>query len=145
MKVLIYQLFKLLPDSEQYIDYDKSIWKLSRDSIKKYAEILDYDYKFFTDSSIHPRYSPFHPFIESIHLNYDKIVFIDSDVLATKNANNIISESSDLLISIKQTASGPLFVRPFATVPEDWVLKNWQELNSGVVVFPKAQYKNIHQ
>lgn len=145
MSVLIYQLFKPLPESEQYVKYDRRTWLMSSQSIKKYAETLGHEYRFFDDSNIHPRYSPFHPFVENLHKDYEKIVFVDSDVLATRNVRDIAKGSSNAMISIKQSVSGPLFVPKFAEQPEGWVLKNWSELNSGVVVFPRAQYENVEK
>lgn len=108
--------------------------KCSRDSIKTYADSIGADYKFLDKPLSVVHYGIFIPFLEGWCEEYDNICFIDSDVLATINADDIFVEEN--------IAPGKI-----STYIEDRNVKILHpninfigHANTGVVIFPRSVY-----
>lgn len=113
----------------------------SANSISRYAELFNIEYIFRTSGAPYlPHFGIFIPFIEGWCYNYDNICFIDNDVLATTKSENIFNYCFSDKINIKQSNSGPIYTPPFEDIAQ-WKIKH--ELNTGVVVFPRAVYNDI--
>ena len=91
MKTLIYQ----------YVNPYFKNSDLSQQSIRKYCELVGADYKLYTGDIVLAGYSPgalwgiFYPFLFDLeHITqYDKICYVDADILAVKNRDNIFDVS----------------------------------------------------
>ena len=113
------------------------VWELSFQSIKKYAEKYKVDYLLLDSGAPHTGYyAPFIPFLDDFYKQYDNICFIDADILATINSNNIFEDkyTNLQLLNIHKSACGPMRVDPFGVIA-DW--QNVDEINSGTVLMPK--------
>lgn len=112
---------------------------LSSSSFYKYAQKIGADYKFISrEIPISPFYGIFLPFTENWCDDYDAVCFIDSDILATKKAQNIFNNASNDKISIHKMKNA----KPKKDISSLKVYNNGI-LNSGVVVFPRSVYRDF--
>jgi hypothetical protein len=109
MKVLVYQFhkkdtFTMIPDGFRTIPVESygNYWELSAKSVKKYADKWGFDYLFLNPGP-EDDYKPFmfnetqferYRSIEFLK-NYDAVLYIDSDVLITPDADNIVDIYND--------------------------------------------------
>ncbi len=146
MKTLIYQYYYSLPkgqhtyhimkDENQYYEY-------SRQSICKYAKEKGHDYKFLNQRhEISPFYGIFLPFTEGWCKDYDAICWMDADILATQNAQDIFSQYDSARISAYFMKTQDRWENSNISESCGW-FKNKGHINSGVVIFPKSVYKFI--
>jgi len=135
MPQLIYQYYVNKPKSESHISVDFPYWELSKKSISKYAENCHADYRFLEDEHLtNPFYGIFLPFLQGWCHAYDKVCFIDSDVLAVSTAKNIFEISSDDCVTVSQLAhqrGHPYFKNKGGYV------------NTGITVIPRAIYNDF--
>jgi hypothetical protein len=139
---LIYQYFekpKLKDKNEIKVGFDYHL--LSKQSISKYSYLISSDYKLYDDGSPHTAfYGIFLPFLNNDCYRYDKLCFIDSDVLSTRHIQNIFNSTSDEVISYNLMNMGNLVAKPIVSI-EPW--NEYGHGNSGVVVIPRSQYENL--
>jgi len=132
MKILLYQYF------DPPINFNKNYWDYSISSIKKYAEKIDVEYEFISGGApYHPQYGILIPFIERWCDDYDLLIYVDCDILATSNSKNIVEYVNFENININHMNTGPLIVDPIES-QSPWFEDG--HANSGVVVFPKKIY-----
>ncbi len=135
MKKLIYQYYAEAPNSGPSIKTEFNYWELSKQSVSKYAEQCDADYKFLSHPFGHsPFYGIFLPFIEGWCKEYDAVCFMDSDILATTNFDNIFDHIEDDRIN---------YVQMKLKSKDHWLDSHGGHGNSGVVVFPRKIYESI--
>lgn len=143
MRNLIYQYFEptrrpMLP--KEY-EFDRDYWQFSKVSIEAYARKIGADYLFEESGApFDPHFSLFNMFLSDRCNEWDNICFIDCDVLATVNSRNIFTNASKTKLNVIQSNTGPLHTEPFEKIAE-W--RNSNELNTGVVIFPRAIYHKV--
>lgn len=146
MKTLIYQYYYSLPkrerthhimnDSNHYHDY-------SRRSIQKYAETYQHDYKFLNqEHPVSPFYGIFLPFTEGWCKDYDAICWMDADILATEDAQDIFSQYDPNYISAYFMETQNRWRNSDPNGPWGW-FKDKGHINSGVVIFPRPVYEYV--
>lgn len=142
MKKLVYQ----------YFNGSSSYANKSAISVRSYAESIDAEYKLYTDEvpkSVY--YGTFSPFFNGDYEKYDMICYIDSDVLATKAADNIFRYANNN-IGIHHMISCE-HVRPekqkeVSMFVQEMGVPEWKAIghaNAGVVLFPAARYDSFLQ
>ncbi len=140
MRCLIYQYYEYFDHKESVRVSDDYI-TLSRKSLSAYAQKCGADYRFLNEGAPHyPYFGIFLPFLQGWASDYDKICFVDCDVLATVNSQNVFEESSDIAMSANHMNDGPLVV---PHIPHSDHFGTMGHMNSGVVVFPKSMHKSI--
>jgi hypothetical protein len=140
MKKLIYQ----------YNNSNAEYAQKSKQSIEKYAEQVDADYKFY-DGGVplgNPYYGMFLPFFDSTCYDYDVMCFMDSDILSTTR-NGDVFKLSNSNIGVHHMNSGPVRPDKEKAVREFIVasgVDEWKDIghgNTGVVLFPEEQYEGF--
>ena len=138
MKALIYQYFDkpVSADTSQY-------WNCGVPSIKAYAKKPKLAYRLVSDPApFHPHYGTLMPFWQKWYDDWDCLIYIDADVLAMVDSRNILDYINYDEINISHMNSGPLRkdVPPVESQPP-WGPAG--HANAGVVVIPKAAYKDF--
>jgi len=109
--------------------------KLSKQSISKYAEKCNVEYKFLDHYIGYSTfYGIFLPFLEYWAHDYDAVCFVDSDVLATVNFENVFTHMQPDCVNISLTGTKS---------NNEWLDQQGGIANSGVVIFPKNIYGDI--
>lgn len=101
MKKLIYQY-----TNKETSDLDEEYQKCCYQSVQKYAEKIGADYKLYRvpfyvyKDFCDPHYGIFYPFMEELNFinQYDKICFLDYDMLVTVNAPDVFLESDASIV-----------------------------------------------
>ena len=173
MKTLIYQYYYTKPGTENSIDPGFQYYEMSKNSISAYASMIGSDYIFMNhEIPTTPFYGIFEPFRKGNEEkpywceNYDYICFVDSDILATRNAKNVFEVASDSKITINRSESvlsheqhrlpenilkynstfaGDPRYTPKDQNPLDPGRHNTYHANSGVVIFPKKVFKHFNK
>lgn len=135
MKKLIYQ----------YFSGENDYPLMSSRSIKAYAEKYGCDYKYIVGG--HPirfHYGIFLPFLDNSCDNYDAILFLDTDMLATQCGEDVFDYMTDD-IGIWHLNDGPAKPKEKKMVDEHSavVCPKWMSKghgNTGTVLFPRAVY-----
>lgn len=132
-KVLVYQYFQEPKTrTRHYIDMPVD---LSRKSISAYAYKIGAEYEFRSENlpgNLEPFFGIFVPFFEEREPDYDFLVYMDTDIMATRDSKNIIEHCSSDTISIS-----------FMTTQRRWqgqgrsFFAKHGHANSGVVAFPR--------
>ena len=137
MKFMIYQYFR---GKSNYHEKSKT-------SVNAYAKSIGVEYKFYNDPvPINNYYGTFSPFFNEDCFRYDAILYIDSDVLVTKNDINPFNYITDS-IGIHHMIDCP-YVYPHKKTEVQSFMKamgaeKWSDIghgNAGVVLFPKKSY-----
>lgn len=136
MRFLIYQYF------DKPININKeNYWDYSIQSIKKYAEKIHCEYRFISGGApFHPHYGTLIPFLDGRYEDFDALIYIDCDVLATIESKNILEYINHADINISHMNTGPLTV-PAVNSGDPW--GDIGHANAGVIVFPKKSYKGF--
>lgn len=147
MKTLIYQYYKTpVTPSDVYIQTDKEYHMISAKSIKKYAEKIGADYKLLDGDLPHnlpPFFGIFQPFFEGWIHDYDKVCFIDSDILATIKSDNIFNVTPDDCLSANFMTTQHRMKKLTLGNPNFSFWKKHGHINSGVVVIPRSEYSDL--
>ena len=139
MKTLIYQYYRdrARATDGPCLDLGYEYHVLSRKSVSKYAEKCGSDYKFLDHDFGHaPFYGIFLPFIEGWCEEYDAICFMDSDILATNNFDNVFDHIQDDRIN---------YVQMKLKSRNQWLDAHGGHGNSGFVVFPRKIYSLVNE
>ena len=151
MKNLIYQYYRNA-DRERvnkdrpgvYVTSSDPYYEYSKKSIFAYAKKIDVGYKFLDypiPGDLPLFYGIFLPFIEGWCHDWDNICFIDSDIMATVNAGNVFDYAGDHGITMhKMSVRGHRFEH---SLRFEFFNKIRGFFNSGVVIFPRSEYKNF--
>lgn len=147
MKTLIYQYYKTPKIvTKNYIQTKEEYHTLSEKSIKKYAEKIGADYKLLSGDlpyNLPPFFGIFEPFFEGWISDYDKVCFIDSDILATIKSENIFDVTPDDCLSANFMKTQNRMRKLSLKNNNFKYWKNKGHINSGVVVIPKNEYNDI--
>ena len=147
MKTLVYQYYKT-PEvvTKNYIQTKEKYYTLSEKSIKKYAHKIGADYKLLSGDlpyNLPPFFGIFQPFFEGWVNDYDKICFIDSDILATINSDDIFKATPDDCLSANFMKTHSRMSRLSLRDNNFKYWKNKGHINSGVVVIPQSEYADL--
>lgn len=146
MKTLIYQYYYSLPQNKRthhIMDDSNNYHELSRHSIRRYAMEHGHDYKFLDqEHPVSPFYGIFLPFTEGWCHDYDAICWMDADILATKNADDVFNEWREDRISAYFMETQNRWKGMADDSPWGW-FKDKGHINSGVVIFPRSVYNFV--
>lgn len=139
MKHLIYQYYNKPTNRESPTNH----WDYSSTSIKKYADKCGADYQMFDDEvPMCPHFGLFLPFTTQQCHDYDGILYVDSDFLATVDSLNFTQHVDYTDVNANHLNEGPL-------LPETKLGRNiypwWGRgpINTGCVFFPRQSYQEI--
>lgn len=141
---LIYQYYR----SEEGVQHKNAVvgvqeqyHLLSKSSIRAYAEKYNHDYKFLDQEvQLSPFYGIFLPFWEGWCHDYDYMCFMDSDMMATVDAEDVFTQADENKITLLHMNTGPLTIGRTSSPPP------WRDVghgNTGVVIFPRNVYEKF--
>lgn len=140
MRNLIYQYYYDWKHKDS-VKTEEPYYVLSKNSISAYCQKYGIHYKFLDDKLDVPFYGIFIPFQEGWIEEFDNVCFVDSDFLATIDAENIFEYVADTEITINfmNTASGE---KHKTLLPN---LNQRGHANSGVVNVPRALFAQFSE
>jgi len=147
MKYLIYQYYKEPKvKTNHYIKTDYPYHQLSQRNMQKYCEKYGIEYRLLSGDlpfDLPPFFGIFEPFFENWVHEYDAVCFVDSDIFVTQNTRNIFEHVPDDRISANfmDTQNRMKNLNKGARDFSFWIDKG--HINSGVVVFPRKEYKPL--
>lgn len=141
MKKLIYQYFS---GTSEY--HEKS-----SQSIKAYAKALGAEYKLYNASVPYSMYyGTFAPFFDESYKDYDVILYVDCDVLATKNCEDIFESAEENKIGMHHMAMCPYVSSEkkdaVISMAKAYNVTQWFDKghgNAGTVLFPSSVYNDF--
>jgi len=147
MKKLIYQYYKT-PEfvTKNYIQTQEEYHTISERSFKKYAQKIGADYKLLNGNLPHnlpPFFGIFQPFFEKWMHDYDKVCFVDSDILATIHSKDIFEDTPNDCLSANFMKTHERMRKLTLRNNNFKYWKNKGHINSGVVVIPKSEYDDL--
>lgn len=146
MKHLIYQYFKTDKDKTLVETPDFNYVNYSLTSISRYAKRNNHNYHFDSNTTMpfSAFYGIFLPFLDGSCWDYDSVCFLDCDLLISKTSEDIYNYVSMEHINV--------YVQPSLQIIQPHQYDNRFDFfrnemhgwaNSGVVIFPKAIYKDL--
>lgn len=78
-----------IPSGKRTFKFERDLYKLSRQQAEKYAEKYDADYFAITDLNYLPNKHPVYQKFKIYDLDYDQILYVDSDVILFDHAPDI--------------------------------------------------------
>ena len=127
----------------QYADYDESntLWKKSSQSVAAYAKFFTEDYKLLTKGAPrNHRNGIFVPFLEGWYKDYDHLIYVECDILATDVSANIVGLYDETDINAGHANTGILVKEKIITEHPYWT---FGPVDDGVVIIPRTQYDNF--
>jgi hypothetical protein len=145
VKHVFYQYFKTARQKTLVETASFNYVNLSLDSIGAYARKYGYERRFESKTIVpfSEFYGIFLPFLEGWCWDYDSICFVDCDIMASTEAENIYDYVSMDTINAYVQPSLSMVAHETDSRFEFYRQKMGGWVNSGVVVFPKSIYSDL--